>query len=105
MPGHIVASVPERVAFMPRRILMLRANQLATLPESALMMQLSGRRGDSSQSTRSGLIGSASLIERCSTTCHHCSMLFSSCSRHDRSALRSSNGASARSVSALSPSR
>jgi hypothetical protein len=100
-----VASVPDKVAIMPRRILRLRANQLATLPESALMMALSGSRGDSSHSTRCGLIGSASESERSSTTCHHSSTLRSVSSRQERSSLRFSSGSSARRESALSPTR
>ena len=84
---------------------MLRANQLATLPESALMIALSGRRGESSQSTRCGLIGSASESERSSITSHHSLTPCSISSRQERSSLRSRRGSSAFRVSALSPTR
>ena len=47
---------------MPARSCRSRANQLAAEPESAVRMQPSGRRGESSQKTRCGLIGSASLM-------------------------------------------
>lgn len=55
---------------MPRRILMSRAYQLATEPESAVMMQFSGNRLDSSQNTRCGLIGLADAIARSSSVFH-----------------------------------
>src|SRR5207248_4487699 len=47
---------------MPRRILRSRANQFAADPESQVRMQFSGRRGDSSQNTRCGLMGLASSM-------------------------------------------
>src|SRR5690348_17750511 len=70
-PGPIVASPPESEAIMPSRIFRSRAYQLAEEPESDERMQLSGSRDESSQNTRSGLIGSAAAIARDSSTCHH----------------------------------
>ncbi len=49
---------------MPRAEPRSRANQFADEPESEVRMQPSGRRGESSQKTRCGLIGSASLDAR-----------------------------------------
>ena len=45
------------------------------------MMQLSGKRGESSQKTRCGLIGSALFMARASSTCHQSSISFSSICR------------------------
>src|SRR5207248_11319828 len=61
-PGRMVARFPESDAIIPRRIFKSRANQFAAEPESATIMQLSGKRGDNSQKTRWGLIGLASCI-------------------------------------------
>ena len=62
----MVASPPDKLAIMPLRSVRLRANQLATEPESALRMQRSGSRELSSQNIRCGLIGSASTCARSS---------------------------------------
>ncbi len=51
---------------MPWRILIVRPYQLAVVPESALRIALSGMRGESSQVTYSGLIGSALSFARAS---------------------------------------
>ncbi len=75
---------------MPLRIFKSRAYQLAAVPESAERMQLSGRRGESSQKMRSGLMGSAVFMAWASTSRHHLafqSMIFSG---HARSVFRSS---------------
>jgi len=69
------------------------------------MMQRSGSFGDSSQNTRSGLIGFALVMARSSTSFHHSVISFSIFSRQLRSVLRCSIGMSARSVSLLSPMR
>ena len=90
---------------MPSRNLRSRAYQLAVDPESAARMHLSGSRGDSSQNTRSGLIGSALVIARSSTSFHQSTISFSIFLRQLRSVFRLSSGASARSVSLLSPIR
>ena len=82
---------------------MSRAYQLAVEPESAVRMQRSGRRGDSSQNTRCGLIGSAATIARSSSVFHQDATFFSTVSRQPVSVLCFSKGSSARSVSALSP--
>jgi hypothetical protein len=88
---------------MPRRILRSRAYQFAVEPESAVRMQFSGRRGDNSQNTRCGLIGSADTIARSSSVFHQATTFFSMVVRQDVSARGFSNGSKARSVSALSP--
>ena len=84
---------------------MSRAYQLATEPESAVRMQFSGRRGDSSQNTRCGLIGSAATIARSSSVFHQDATPFSIVLRQPVSVFCFSNGSSARNVSALSPIR
>src|SRR5438128_11713920 len=61
---------------MPRRILRSRANQFAADPESQVRMQFSGRRGDSSQNTRCGLMGLASSMALSSRSFHHFSTPF-----------------------------
>ena len=66
-------------------------------------MQFSGSRGESSQKTRSGLIGFAEFMALASRTFHHSAMFLSIVSRQDLSVLRVSRGRSARKVSALSP--
>src|ERR1700710_2966585 len=71
------ARLPESDPFMPRRILMSRAYQLATEPLSPVMMQLSGSRDDNSQNTRCGLIGSADSIARSSIVSHQLETSFS----------------------------
>src|SRR5205085_2631727 len=81
----------------------LARNQFATDPESAVMMALSGKRGDNSQNTRCGLSGSAEFIARDSRVSHHS---FSPCSMprlHEDSFFCVSIGNKARSVVALSP--
>ena len=83
-PQPIVASVPESDPFIPERILMSRAYQLAAEPESAARMQPSGSRGESSWNTRCGLSGSASCIARRSISCHQSRTSFSILSRQPR---------------------
>jgi hypothetical protein len=90
---------------MPRRNFRSRPYQLATDPLSAVTMQFSGRRGDSSQKTRCGLIGSAEFIARLSRIFHHSSIFPLIVSRHFVSVFCSSSGSSAFSVSTLSPTR
>ena len=102
-PGPIVASVPESDAIMSRRSLRSRANQFADEPESAVRMQRSGSRDESSQKTRCGLIGSASSWARRSISCHQSWTLSAICSCQPRSVFSSSSGRSARSVSRASP--
>ena len=77
------SQIPGKEAIMPRLIFKLRANQFADEPESELREQFSGRRGESSQKTRCGLIGWASLMALASSTPHHCCNAFfdSSCAR------------------------
>src|SRR6185437_11843811 len=104
-PQPMVARHPDNEAIMPRRILMSRAYQLADEPESEARMQLSGSRGEASQNTRSGLIGSAFSIARASITFHHAATPFSIDSRQLRSVLRCSNGINSRNVAAESPTR
>ncbi len=82
---------------------MSRAYQLATEPESPVRMHVLGQRGDSSQKTRCGLIGSAGAIARSSSVFHQAATPFSIVSRQRRSVFCFSSGSSARSVSALSP--
>jgi hypothetical protein len=101
----IVASVPLIAAFIPARSFRWRAHQLAAVPESAVVMQPSGRSGESSWNTRCGLIGSPGSIARSSSTRQPRSTQPSTSSRHDRSAFRSSSGSSARSVWVASPTR
>src|ERR1700761_4823115 len=103
--GHIVASVPDKVAFMPSRIFRLRANQLAEEPESAVMMQLSGNFGESSRKTRCGLMGSASFMALASTTFHQSLTFFSISSRQLRSVFLLMSGISACNVAAVSPTK
>ncbi len=90
---------------MPRRNFRSRPYQLATEPLSAVTMQFSGRRGDSSQNTRCGLIGSAESMARASSTFHQSSTFDLIVSRQPVSVFCSSSGSSACSVSALSPTR
>ena len=104
-PQPIVARLPDSEAIIPRLSLRSRANQLAAEPESEVRMQSFGRRGLSSQKTRCGLIGLASFIARSSITRHQSAICCSTCSRQDRSCLRSRCGSSARNVAALSPTR
>jgi hypothetical protein len=66
---------------MPRLIFKSRAYQLAAEPESELKIQLSGRRGETSQKTRCGLIGWASLMAMASSIFHHAATPFSIVSR------------------------
>ena len=74
---------------MPRRIRRSRPNQLAAEPESAVMMQLSGRRGESSQKMRCGLSRLLPFsIARFSSTFHHDSTDFSIFCRQARSVFR-----------------
>src|SRR6201993_3138982 len=91
-PGPIVARFPDSDPIMPSRNLRSRAYQLAVDPESAAMMQRSGSFGDSSQNTRSGLIGSAGVMARSSTSFHHSTISFSIFSRHERLVLRFNSG-------------
>src|SRR4051812_1960635 len=101
----MVARVPDSDAIMPGRIFRSRANQVAAEPESELMMQLFGRRGDNSQKTRCGFNGLASFIARASRTFHHSTTPLSIFLRHARSFLTFNIGNNARNVSALSPAR
>src|ERR1041384_6524110 len=68
--GPIVARLPDSDAIMPDRTLRSRAHHPAQVPESAVRIALSGSRGESSQNTRCGLIGSADSIARRSITFH-----------------------------------
>src|SRR6185437_9267975 len=85
--GPMVARLPLPEAIIPRRIFRSRPYQLAAVPESAERMQLSGNFGESSQNTRSGLIGLALFIARASMIFHqsrtHSAILFC----HERSRL------------------
>ena len=78
----MVARFPERLSIIPRRIFKSRANQFAALPLSEERMQFSGSLGESSQKTRSGLIGSAEFMARASRTFHQSAMFLSIVSRH-----------------------
>ena len=102
-PGTIVASVPESEASFPWRSFRWRANQFVDEPESAVMIASSGSSCESSRTTRCGLIGSASIIDRRSTMSHQSLTLASICSRQPRSSLRTRCGTSAFSVSFASP--
>src|SRR5947207_1754191 len=66
----IEARPPDSEHLMPRLIFRSRAYQLAQEPESLVMIARSGRRGDSSQATRCGLIGEAGCIARSSSVFH-----------------------------------
>ncbi len=101
----MVARPPDTDAIMPGRIFTSRANQPVLVPESTVTIAPSGRRGDSSQNTRCGLIGLAAFIARASSTRHHSATSFSIDSRQPRSALRRRCGSSARRAAALSPTR
>jgi hypothetical protein len=101
----MVARFPESDAIIPERIFTSRANQLAEEPESQVRMARSGTRGESSQNTRWGLIGSASSIARASSTFHQSRMFSSISSRQPRSSFRRSSGMSSCSVSRLWPQR
>jgi hypothetical protein len=89
---------------MPRRRRRSRANQLAAVPESAVMMAPSGRREDASQKTRSGLRASLMNRARSSSSFHH-STFFSRNSCHDLSFLGLSSRNRERSVNAASQVR
>src|SRR5947209_1494895 len=91
----IDARLPETEPFIPLRILMSRPYQLAVVPESALRMLLSGRRGESSQATSSGLMGFALILARASTSPHQSRISDSIFSRQERSSFRLSRGISA----------
>jgi len=104
-PGPIVARLPESEASIPLRTRSWRAHQFVEEPESAVRMQPSGSCFDSSWTTLCGLIGSPSIIARSSTSRHHSSTLFSTCSRHERSSLRRSSGMRPWSASFASPTR
>jgi hypothetical protein len=86
---------------MPRRNFKSRPYQLATEPLSAVTMQWSGKRGESSQKTRWGLIGSASFMARLSSTFHQSVRLSLIVSRHFVSVFCSSSGNRARKVAAV----
>src|SRR3546814_10199787 len=73
---------------MPRRSFRYRAYQFAAEPESDAMMQFSGKRGDSSENTRCGLTGEASIMARSSIRSHH-SLTFRSRSEEHTSELQS----------------
>jgi hypothetical protein len=88
---------------MPRRIFKCLAYQLATEPESAVMIALSGSRGDNSQNTRCGLSGSALAIARFSSVSHHSLTPLSMPRRHGDSFFCVSMGRRARSDVLLSP--
>ena len=81
----MVARFPERLAIIPRRIFKSRANQFAVLPLSEERMQFSGSLGESSQKTRSGVIGFAEFMARASSTFHQSAMFLSIVSRQDLS--------------------
>src|SRR6478672_10406813 len=99
------ASPPESEHIMPRLMRMSRAYQFAQEPESEVMIALSGRRGDSSHTTRCGLTGLASAMARSSMVFHQSCMFDAIVSRHDVSAFDCRKGSKARSVSAESPTR
>src|SRR5439155_16533932 len=101
----IEASPPDSEHIMPRRILRSRAYQLAQDPESLVMIARSGRRGDNSQATRCGLIGSAGCIARSSSVFHQSRVQPSMLLRQVWSDFSSKNGNRERKVSAASPAR
>ena len=105
VPAPSEARPPDSDPFMPRRIFRSRAYQLATEPESAVMIAFSGSRLLSSQNTRCGLIGSAECIARASSTFHQSSMSAAIVLRQASSGFCSSIGSSAAERSALSPIR
>ncbi|MNI91719.1 hypothetical protein D3C73_1494280 [compost metagenome] len=90
---------------MPRRTFRSRANQLAQEPESLVMIESSGRRGDSSNTTRCGLIGSALTMARFSRVFSQLLRQPSTFLRQRRERLCSSSGNNAESVSPASPTR
>ncbi len=90
---------------MPRRIFRSRANQLAHEPESLVRITRSGRRGDSSQTTRWGLTGMAGCMARSCIRSHQLESPLASSSRKPPSVFWISSGRSALSVSAESPTR
>src|SRR5690606_508459 len=104
-PEPMVAKPPDNDAIMPGRNLMSRAYQLAEDPESQVMMLLSGKRGESSQKTRSEFTGSPSSKARASILFHQ-SATFSCmrCLQRELS-LRSRNGINASNVALLSPTK
>ena len=81
--GPRVARLPESDDFIPRRILSCRANQFVAVPASPARMQRSGKRGESSKKTRSGLTGSAVTMARSSISFHHAWTFDSIFSRHE----------------------
>src|SRR5438132_1001846 len=81
-PQHlIVARLPESADIMARRIVISRAYELADDPESVVKIPLSGRRGDSSQNTRCGLMWLALFMARSLRTLHQAATFFSTCWR------------------------
>src|SRR5688500_12152016 len=60
----IVARLPDSDAIIPSRMFSSRAYQLASDPESAVMIHLSGRSGDNDQKTNCGFNGEASFSAR-----------------------------------------
>src|SRR3954453_6141720 len=104
-PGPMVARLPDsdpRIRPLKRSI---RAYQLADEPESAVTIASSGNLGDSSPNSSIGLTGSASTAASFAIVSHQRATSDSMPSRHERSVLRSSNGANAPSVAAASPTR
>src|SRR6185437_15726284 len=101
----MVASPPESEAIMPWRILRSREYQLAEEPESQVRMQLSGRRGESSQNTLCGLMGWADSMARASMVFHHWATCLSIRLRQARLSFLFNKGSRSFNVSALSPTR
>lgn len=90
---------------MSRRILRSRANQFAQEPESHVTMARSGRRGESSHTTRWGFTGLALTIARDSSVFHQSATPSSIFRLHDKSVFCVSSGSNSASVCALSPTR
>src|SRR5438552_8027510 len=101
MPGHIVARLPDKEAFIPFLIFKSLANHAAVEPESAERIQLSGKRFDNSQNTYCGFIGFALLCAFASSTLHQRSTSFSIFSLQLLSSFFFKNGISAFNVSLL----
>src|SRR5690625_7489578 len=83
----MLANLPESEPIMPRCMRILRAYQLVCEPLSPHKILFDGKRGDSSEKTRWGLMGTALSSDLSSTSSHQSDTFSSSVFIPERSAM------------------
>ena len=102
-PAAIEQLVPLKENICPRRVLICRAAQVVTVPESPHTIASPASASFSAQAGTCGCIGVSVLVPRSAISAHHSRVPCCAFSRNDRSSFRVSSGSSRRSVARASP--